>query len=706
MRTTLIAIAVAATSWHAPASAAHSPSPCEDMLVASDEADGSRPVEPMDLLRLRDIGYMHAGPGQRLLAVSPDRRQLAFVMHRADPASDRYCVGLVLLDLKSARARLIDSGDALIMEKVAIRGVEVDYGLPRTLRPQWSADGKRLAWLRTVGGVPQIMEIDPVNGPVRQVTHSRIGVDHFSWGTDPGSFVYSDRPAREAAVDAIAAEGQGGYLVDDRIVPYAGTTPAIGMPLPAVMHSVRNGTLADRVTQEDEQRLAAARLASGEQAVSPRLWPGGWTLAKTQASQGSYSSPTGLVATDASGRRFPCDAAECRGSLFFDIEGAWGTDKSGEFAFIRREGWAGSQYGLYRWRPGQTPRRLMQTDDLLVGCESLGRKLVCARETALRPRHLVLIDLQEGGKVADLFDANPDYRALSKAKIERLRWRNARGQESFGDLVLPAVRTPGAKLPLIIVQYNSRGFLRGGTGDEYPIQSLARNGFAVLSFQKPGPLFAAEGNDGKMDTLSIRLNQDWEDRRNIHSSLMAGIDLLRARGDIDADRIGISGVSDGSTTVQYGLINSPGLFKAASIGSCCVDPTSMMIYAGSGVARERKAWGFPPAFGSGSERWKPLALSQNPPALMAPLLMQLADHEFIIAMETLSAYESAGRPVEVRIFPDEHHLKSGPRHRLAVYCRNLRWFGFWLDQPITPDSCPPAPDEGRRWAEMKAQDRK
>ncbi|SEK05540.1 Dipeptidyl aminopeptidase/acylaminoacyl peptidase [Sphingobium sp. AP50] len=706
MRAILIAAAVAAAGWHVPASAAQGTDACQNMLAAAVPAAGSAPVTPMDLLRLRDIGYMHMGPGQRLLAVSPDRSKLAFVMHRADPNSDRYCVGLVLLDLISGRPRLMDSGDALIMAKVAIRGVEVDYGLPRTLVPQWSADGKRLAWLRQIEGVSQIVEINPVDGSLRQVTHSDVGVDHFAWGHDAESLVYSDQPAREAAASAIAAEGQNGYLVDDRIVPYAGTTPAISSPLPTIIHSLNHGVLSDKVTREDIDRLAVARLASGEQPVSPRSWPGSWTLEKTQLSVGSYSSPTGLAATDQSGRRMTCDHADCRGSLFLDIEGAWGTDRPGEFTYIRREGWAGSQYGLYLWRPGRTPRPLFRTDDLVIGCESLGSKLICARETALRPRHLVLIDLRQSGKVTDLFDPNPDYRALSKAKVERLYWRNARGQESFADLVLPTAAKHSTKLPLVIVQYNSRGFLRGGTGDEYPIQPLVQNGFAVLSFQKPGPLFAVEGNDGKMDSLSVRLNQDWEDRRNIHSSLMAGLDILRQRSDIDMERIGISGVSDGSTTVQYGLINSPGLFKAASMGSCCVDPTSMMIYAGSGVARERKAWGFPPAYGPGSERWKPLALSQNAQALMAPLLMQLADHEFIIAMETLSAYQDAGRPVEARIFPDEHHLKSGPRHRLAVYCRNIRWFGFWLDQPVAPESCPPAPEENRRWAAMKTHNEK
>src|SRR3546814_7367490 len=45
--------------------------------------------------------------------------------------------------------------------------------------------------------------------------------------------------------------------------------------------------------------------------------------------------------------------------------------------------------------------------------------------------------------------------------------------------------TPFLSYPLVVVQYDTRGFLRGGTGDEYPIQALAASGFAVLSVSRP-----------------------------------------------------------------------------------------------------------------------------------------------------------------------------------------------------------------------------
>jgi len=81
------------------------------------------------------------------------------------------------------------------------------------------------------------------------------------------------------------------------------------------------------------------------------------------------------------------------------------------------------------------------------------------------------------------------------------------------------------------------------------------------------------------------------------------------------------------------------------------------------------------------------------------MLMQLADNEFIISMETIAAYEGAGRPIEARIFPDEFHLKIQPEHRLAIYRRNVQWFEFWLNGAEATD--PIDPDQYLRWGGMK-----
>jgi dipeptidyl aminopeptidase/acylaminoacyl peptidase len=414
----------------------------------------------------------------------------------------------------------------------------------------------------------------------------------------------------------------------------------------------------------------------------------------------AYLSTVDLWAEDHTGIRRRCADSACSGTRSFGIQQLWWSFGQRDVLFLRREGWGGSQTALYRWRPGASKaRRLLLTDDLLLGCELVERSLLCAREGATTPRRLIAIDLTSG-REQTLVDPNPEFRALKLGPVERLHWRSPSGVETFGDLVLPPGYSGQRRLPLVIVQYISTGFLRGGVGDEYPIQLFAKHGYAVLSFHAP-PAFAAwDGSKKDFEQAVAQTSRDWSTRRMIFTALESGIQMLVDRGIVDRARIGISGPSDGSTTVQFALINRPDLFAAASVSSCCTDPSFFMLYGGIGLAEERSKWGFPPARGPGSEAWQPLSLALNASTVKAPLLMQLADHEYLGGLDSFMSLRTARRPVELVVYPDEYHLMWQPAHRLAAYRRNLDWFDFWLSGREDPH-----PVDGlqyERWRAMQA----
>jgi hypothetical protein len=51
------------------------------------------------------------------------------------------------------------------------------------------------------------------------------------------------------------------------------------------------------------------------------------------------------------------------------------------------------------------------------------------------------------------------------------------------------------------------------------------------------------------------------------------------------------------------------------------------------------------------------------------------------------------------VFPYEAHNKFQPRHKLAVYERNVDWFRFWLQGYEDPN--PKKTGQYRIWREMK-----
>jgi hypothetical protein len=52
-------------------------------------------------------------------------------------------------------------------------------------------------------------------------------------------------------------------------------------------------------------------------------------------------------------------------------------------------------------------------------------------------------------------------------------------------------------------------------------------------------------------------------------------------------------------------------------------------------------------------------------------------------------------------FPDEHHVKWHPAHRLAIYQRNLDWFDFWLRG--RERGCAGCDAQYARWRDLRAR---
>src|SRR5690606_9782714 len=122
-----IAAILLAASFPSPASAA-----CDDLLpVHAPTSQGKRPVTSDDILLLREIGQPDGSSFRQPspLAVSPDGRQVAFVLTRADPQRNRYCRAVVVLPIDGrAPPRIVaDAGD-MILNKTEARGSIIPVG--------------------------------------------------------------------------------------------------------------------------------------------------------------------------------------------------------------------------------------------------------------------------------------------------------------------------------------------------------------------------------------------------------------------------------------------------------------------------------------------------------------------------------------------------------------------------------------------------
>src|SRR3546814_12668527 len=70
--------------------------------------------------------------------------------------------------------------------------------------------------------------------------------------------------------------------------------------------------------------------------------------------------------------------------------------------------------------------------------------------------------------------------------------------------------------------------------------------------------------------------------------------------------------------------------------------------------------------------------------IRAPILFQHSEQEYMYALDYEIPLIREHR-ADLYVFPNEPHQKFQPRHKLAVYERNVDWFRFWLQGYEDPD---------------------
>ena len=654
-------------------------------------ASRARDITAEDMIGLANFGRPDGEPmgSSNPIALSPDGQLAAFILQRADLAANGYCQALVVIDLAGRTApRILDRGGDYIIVGFVFRKMYLLNGSPRVNAPAWSDDGQSIAYLRRDRGSTQLWRAQLDGTAPTQITRAPVDVDAWSWGADGRSLIYATIPARLDAERRIDEEGLAGWHYDARFAPMYGTRPQA--PAPQSSSTTRVDPDTGRALPVSAADRKALTLDREESFTEPRSNDAGDKAWLERASPSPYS-PLRLVAAAGSGTRYDCGEPCARGLVAL----WWHADRS--LTFIRREGWNRRYNAIYRWTPGRgRPRRLLHTDDIIDGCRPTEIALICTREGASRPARLIAIDRRTGAQRV-LFDPNLGFGLLTLGRVSRLEWRNVFGREVYGDLLLPPAYRGGA-LPTIVVQYRSEGFLRGGTGNEYPIYLFAQRGFAVLSIQSPAQIAATDPDVRTEDDLGRANTVGWAERRNTLSAVEEGVRLLMARGITDPSRVGITGVSDGATTVRFALSNTK-MFAAAAVSSCCVDESSDVLVGPAWAAFTRRI-GYPPAYPVDPAFWQPNSLVLNASRITTPLLMQLADSEMLIGLPSFTALAAYRQPVDLYVFPDEFHVKWQPRHRRALFERNLDWFSFWLQG--REDSTLAKTNQFERWRKLRA----
>ena len=678
----------------------------------------ARAVTTEDLLTIKDI---------KTHEVSPDGKSVAYQIVQADPEANIYTLTWKIADILPEKDRerqggrfLADGGEFYL--PVFPDGMKVGefVGTPAA----WSPDSRWIAFTRKMDDAVQIWRVDREGEKVVQLTHSPADVENLKFSRDGRLLFFTVGRDRADVEREVNKENREGILVQDDISPvYSSDVRSIWPTCKASQTSSGYEDLM-KSDRQCEVRVRIVDVTSGREYPASEKDAESYFESSTVFVENSKETaqvgeigeasaldtkiqfrnvapeiykgfaPLSRLEVVVGGKGITCVHEACLGYRGRILRKYWWSPELNEVIFQRRDGSHHSLMALYAWSPATGKlRTIVRGDGLLQDCRRRERKMICKEEGWTSPAKLVSIDLATGQKEL-LVDENPAFREMTFTKIEKLLSDDGMGNTAYGHLVYPANYEKGKAYPLVVVQYRSAGFLRGGTGDEVPIHALAQQGFMVLSFDMTDDLenYARTGDFLEMSA------KHWSYLLFDQGTLIALnriLDKLVERGLVDPTHIGITGLSHGASTVEQEILFTD-RFAAASAAYISSNPMAYYVHNLS-INRNYKNL----LFGGKSYVGESAAysLGLNAGKINTPLLVQAADREFQLSMQNYTLLREAGKPVEMYIFPDAYHVKWQPAQRQAVYKRHIDWFKFWLQGKEDPD--PVKRKQYRRWREMR-----
>ena len=556
---------------------------------------------------------------------------------------------------------------------------------------QFSPDGSRLAFTRSVDDESQLFLLPTTGGEAVQLSEHETSIGSYAWSEDGSKIIFvateprtdEEEEAREAGYDAIFVdEGPNGqqsgnwnnlWLIevesgaerrltdtDHRIGSFSVAPNGDRILFTSRIENRRNQQNLSEI-QLLEVEAGTIRQLTDNSAPEGRLsWaPDGRSFAYTARTDGEWElllDKIWVMDPDGGGRRIVSGAFDGNIGNF-----VWAPDASA----ILFSGLHGTNNNLYRINLGSDSIEQITSSVGSLAPSSFSRdraKMAYVFQDFDTPAD-IWVGLTDGTGAVQLTDVNStitDELVLGQGEV--IRWESRDGTEIEGILMLPAEYQSGV-LPLLL-------HIHGGPAGVF------RNSFSASNHVWAGLGYAqlfpnVRGSSGYDDDL-LRGNLrdigsgDYED-------LMTGVDELISRGIADPDKLGLRGWSYGGILGGW-TITQTDRFKGASVGAMVSDWTSEY---GPGFNHDVRLWYIGGTPWDNTDEWRERSALTHVANVTTPTLVLHGINDRTDtepqSMMFFQALKDQGKITRYIRFPREPHGFQEPRHQRTRDVEEIRW---------------------------------
>ncbi len=573
------------------------------------------------------------------VALSPDGRHVAFVMHGTDKAKNERQSAIWLLRLDE-QGRVSGEGRP--------RCYQLTSGVKNDTYPVWAPDSKRLLFLSDREAEKnQLWLIDTSpDGQWIAFTAMTAPTDDDEVLTGRKSLEEAEKKKREEAERIrLRSTTRIWYRVDGRGF-FEKFSQVFVMPAPRSGDSSTAPATIRRLTSGDFDHLQPA-----------------WTPDSREIS-------------------VLCNRADDRDRSF--VTDLWVIAR--ETAEARRISNGTLEIATYAWSPDGSRVMLVAAQDLRIegSCNTHlyllllpgEYGLVLAQERPLHPWEFYLLPVGPGGigelmPLTHLYDSQLAEFVWSEP--ERMRYSGSNGDEIEGWLMRPVGARDGVRYPLLVDIHGGPQWAFG-VGMDSLCQFLAAQGFAVF-YCNP------HGSSGYGQAFMREVEGDWGGW-DFHD-IMLGVDACIARGVADPERLVVTGYSYGGYMSMF-TIGQTGRFKAAVPMAGISNLMSFVGTSDIGFWQAAQAKGYPwdPERQAYYRERSPLTYATR---VTTPTLLLHPEDDLRCPIEqseqfymTLKVMGKA--PVELVRAPAAWHSgTTKPGQWLAYWEKALEWFCKYVD---------------------------